>query len=132
MASIQCVVVTPEETALEQESSFVVVPLFDGELGIAPGHSPLIGRLGYGELRLKSADGSVERYYVDGGFAQVADNAVTVLTGRLTPAADLDTSNIEAQLQESLQKPGNTDELADIREKSISQARAQLAVARRS
>ena len=132
MASIQCVVVTPEETALEQESSFVVVPLFDGELGIAPGHSPLIGRLGYGELRLKSADGSVERYYVDGGFAQVADNAVTVLTGRLTPAADLDTSNIEAQLQEALQKPGNTDELADIREKSISQARAQLAVARRS
>ena len=109
MASIQCVVVTPEETALEQESSFVVVPLFDGELGIAPGHSPLIGRLGYGELRLKSADGSVERYYVDGGFAQVADNAVTVLTGRLTPAADLDTSNIEAQLQEALQKPGNTD-----------------------
>ena len=132
MASIQCVVVTPEKTALEQEASFVVVPLFDGELGIAPGHSPLIGRLGYGELRLKNDVGAVERYYVDGGFAQVAENSVTVLTGRLIPAADLESSSIESQLQEALQKPGNTDELADIRERAISQARAQMAVARRT
>ena len=49
MAQLNCVVVTPEETALEQTASFIVLPLFDGEIGIGPGHSPLIGRLGFGE-----------------------------------------------------------------------------------
>ena len=45
---LECVVVTPEETALETPATFVALPLFDGEIGIAPGHSPMIGRLGYG------------------------------------------------------------------------------------
>ena len=71
MATIKCTVVTPEDTALEEDVSFVVVPMPDGELGVAAGHSPMIGRLGYGELRLKASDGTESRYYVDGGFVQV-------------------------------------------------------------
>src|SRR5262245_37484738 len=67
MAQLNCIVVTPEKTAVEAATDFVVVPLSDGELGIAPGHSPLIGRLGYGELRLGHGE-KAERYYVDGGF----------------------------------------------------------------
>ena len=45
-------VVTPETTLLETSAQFVALPLYDGELGVAPGHSPFIGRLGYGELRV--------------------------------------------------------------------------------
>ena len=72
-SALQCVVVTPEETVLECEADFVALPLFDGEVGIAPLHSPMIGRLGFGEMRIRSGS-ETTRYYVDGGFVQVADN----------------------------------------------------------
>ena len=71
--SLTCTVVTPEQTALETKADFVALPLFDGEIGILANHSPLIGRLGYGEMRIKSG-GQTQVYYVDGGFVQVADN----------------------------------------------------------
>ena len=89
MAQLTCIIVTPEETALEQEADFVALPLFDGEAGVAPGHSPLIGRLGFGEMRVRQGD-TVERFYVDGGFVQVRGNVVSVLTNRATLAADVD------------------------------------------
>src|SRR4051794_4089614 len=78
---LQCVVVTPERTLFDAVVDFVALPLFDGELGILPGRTPLIGRLGYGELRTRS-DGATDRYFVDGGFAQVRDDVVTILTNR--------------------------------------------------
>ena len=81
MASLTCIVVTPEATAVQQTADFVALPLYDGEIGIAPSHSPLIGRLGYGELRIRSGS-VVTRYYVDGGFVHVVDNVVSVLTSR--------------------------------------------------
>lgn len=130
MADFRCVVVTPEQTSIDQPVSFVALPLFDGEIGIAPGHSPLIGRLGYGEMRL-THDGRVNRYYVDGGFVQVADNVVSVLTGRLTPASQLDRQEAQDQLEDALSRPAHTDQLLDIRERMVQQARAQLHVIRR-
>jgi F-type H+-transporting ATPase subunit epsilon len=85
MAQLQCIVVTPESTLLDEQVDFVALPLFDGEIGISPGRSPLIGRLGYGELRLV-AGGQTRHYYVDGGFVQVANNVVSVLTNRAMPS----------------------------------------------
>ena len=130
-ATMKCVVVTPELTALEQDCEFVALPLYDGEIGIAPNHSPMIGRLGYGEMRIRSG-GTTTRYYVDGGFVQVADNVVSVLTNRAIPAAKLDPAQAEHQLVAAGEKPSNTPELHEIRERSIAQARAQLRVARRA
>ena len=131
MAQLRCIIVTPEETAMEQESSFVVVPLFDGELGVAPGHSPLIGRLGFGELRLTASDGTKSRFYVDGGFVQVANDVVTVLTGKTVPARDLDVAVAEEQLAEAMKRPVNTDELLELRERAVLQARSQIRIAQR-
>ena len=48
---LECVVVTPERTLFDELVEFVALPLYDGELGVLPGRTPLIGRLGYGELR---------------------------------------------------------------------------------
>ena len=45
---------TPEKAVLDQIAEMVVLPMFDGELGVLPGTAPIIGRLGAGELRLKS------------------------------------------------------------------------------
>jgi F-type H+-transporting ATPase subunit epsilon len=127
---LQCVVVTPEATVLDTRADFVTVPLFDGEAGIAPLHSPLIGRLGFGELRIKRG-GAVERYYVDGGFVQVADDVVSVLTNRAVAAKGLDADAAEEQLRTALgQSASGSDELA-IRDRRIAQARGQLRVARR-
>src|SRR5213596_3115871 len=100
---ITCTVVTPEQTALETKADFVALPLFDGEIGIAANHSPLIGRLGYGEMRIKSG-GTISRYYVDGGFVQVADNVVAILTNRAVPAISLDAATAETQLAAAREK----------------------------
>ena len=127
---LQCVVVTPETTALDQPAEFVVLPLYDGEIGIAPGHSPFIGRLGYGEMRITTA-GQVSHYYVDGGFVQVADNIVSVLTNRAVPAASLDAKVADENLTAAINRPANNDELLAIRERLQAQARAQLRVANR-
>jgi F-type H+-transporting ATPase subunit epsilon len=131
MAEITCIVVTPEETALEEKADFVVLPLYDGEIGIARARSPLIGRLGFGEMRLRSGS-KQHRYYLDGGFVQVADDVVSVLTGRAIPAEQIDTEVAREQLRAALKKPTHTPELLEIRERMITQARAQLRVARRA
>src|SRR5438128_3589084 len=86
--SLQCVVVTPERAVLDEPVDFVALPMYDGELGVLPGRAPLIGRLGYGELRTRRANGT-RRFYVDGGFAQVRANVVTVLTPRAIRAEDI-------------------------------------------
>lgn len=130
MAVLTCIVVTPEKTALEEETEFVALPLYDGEIGIAPCHSPMIGRLGYGEMRLTDKGGS-RRYYIDGGFVQVTDDVVSVLTGKAVPAGELDAAEAEKRLEEARALPANTPELMDIRDRSVAQARAQLRVARK-
>ncbi|MCA9202983.1 MAG: ATP synthase F1 subunit epsilon [Pirellulaceae bacterium] len=131
MAQITCIVVTPERTALEETADFVALPLFDGELGIASNHSPMIGRLGYGELRLKTG-ATVRRFYVDGGFVQVADNVVSVLTNRAIPADRINLEAARTQLTEAGQQVATTDEQLEIRERLIWQARAQIRVGERA
>jgi F-type H+-transporting ATPase subunit epsilon len=129
--SLQCIVVTPETTALDTQADFVALPLFDGEAGVAPGRAPLIGRLGYGELRVRTG-GSTMRLYVDGGFVQVADNVVSVLTNRAVAAEKLDTAAATAQLEAAISRSSSGHEELAIRERQISQARGQLRVASRA
>ena len=118
---LQCVVVTPERTLFDELVEFVVLPLYDGELGVLPGRSPLIGRLGFGELRTKS-QGTTRRYFVDGGFAQVRDNVVTVLTNRAIPAAMLDPQAGAEELERAKARRGTSEH--DLAEKAKAVARA--------
>ncbi|HEV3344862.1 MAG TPA: ATP synthase F1 subunit epsilon [Pirellulales bacterium] len=126
---LQLVVVTPEATVLDETAQFVALPLYDGEIGIAPLHSPMIGRLGYGEMRVKHGD-RVSRYYVDGGFVQVVDDVVSVLTARAVAASSVDAGVAGEQLAEARRRPANTPELMALRDRAELQARAQLRVAR--
>ncbi len=127
---LQCVVVTPERAVLDERVDFVALPLYDGELGVLPGRAPLIGRLGFGELRLGQG-AAARRFYVDGGFAQVRGNVVTVLTPRALRADEIDTAKARATL-EAAEPPATTREAHDVREKTRLRARAQLQVARRA
>jgi len=85
---VRCVVVTPEKAVLDEITEMVILPMYDGELGVLPGRAPIIGRLGAGELRLKS-NGAVKRLFVEAGFVQVRANVVTVLTSRAEDAAKI-------------------------------------------
>jgi F-type H+-transporting ATPase subunit epsilon len=130
--SLHCLVVTPEATVIDTPAEFVALPLFDGEAGIAPGRSPLIGRLGYGELRIRRAGGEVLRMYVDGGFAQVVGNVVSVLTNRAIPATSIDATAAAEQLHVALEGRAHGEQQMAIRNRQIAQARGQLRVAQRS
>ncbi len=128
--ALRCVVVTPETTVLDESADFVALPLFDGEKGVAYNHTPLVGRLGFGELRIRQGS-QVRRYYVDGGFAEVAGNVVSVLTERAIPAEKLDVKAIGSQLDANRQRPANSPELMEIRDRLVAQNRAQLRLARK-
>jgi F-type H+-transporting ATPase subunit epsilon len=125
---IQCVVVTPERTLLDERDDFVALPLYDGELGVLPGRAPLIGRLGYGELRTR-VGGKVSRYFVDGGFAQVRDNVVTVLTNRAIPVCDIRPEAVSQELQQAQALRATTDFEQAEKAKALARARAQLRIA---
>jgi len=128
---LHCSVITPERTLCRREAQFVVVTLEDGELGIAPGHTPLVARLGCGELRIQGAE-DLERFYVDGGFVEVAGGEVCVLTPRAMPAAELDEQIIEEQLQAIRSRAAHTPETLAARDQAVLRSRAQLRVARRA
>lgn len=70
---------SPERTLFEGEADLVVAPAWDGEVGILRGHAPMMVLLGAGELRVRRGD--VERRFtVSGGFLQVVEDVVTVLS----------------------------------------------------
>lgn len=74
-------VISPEATLFEGDADAVVAPAFDGEVGILTGHAPMMTLLGKGELRLKTAAGR-QAFAVEGGFLQVVDDQVRVVTER--------------------------------------------------
>jgi F-type H+-transporting ATPase subunit epsilon len=125
---LQCVVVTPEKAVLDEPAELVVLPMFDGELGVLPGRAPLIGRLGPGELRL-TQQGTARRLFVDGGFAQVRSNVVTVLTPRAVPAGDIDPQAARQELTAAQAVVTKSAEEQDARQKVEDRARAMIRVA---
>ena len=131
MFELKCVVVTPERTLLDEPADFVALPLYDGEIGIAPGHSPMIGRLGTGEMRIQGEEGLL-RYFVEGGFVEVVGGVVSVLTGRAIPAGELDEAVAEEELAAARARKANTPDLIAQRQRLVAAARARLRVARRA
>jgi F-type H+-transporting ATPase subunit epsilon len=75
-------VISPESVLFEGETDSVVAPAYDGEIGILTGHAPMMALLGKGTLRL----GGGQSFNVEGGFLQVVDNAVRVVTERASAA----------------------------------------------
>lgn len=124
---LECVVVTPERAVLDEKADSVVLPMYDGELGVLPGRAPLIGRLGYGELRLRRGD-QVKRLYIDGGFAQVRANVVTLLTDRALLPEEINVNATREEL-DSLLALAPTPEEQERQLKKADRARAQLRVA---
>ena len=100
--------VTPDASFYDGEATKVVLPAWDGELGILPHHAPLIARLGYGVTRVH--DGKQDHHFaVYGGFLKVQDDVVTILAGGAQAA--------EGTLQAAREAhAGAAKELATLRE----------------
>ena len=82
---IRVQVISPERVLFEGEVDALVAPGYDGELGVLRGHAPLMTLLGRGELRLGTGV-NARRYAVAGGFMQVVDDQVRVVTEQATEA----------------------------------------------
>lgn len=85
MATLTVSVISPERILFEGAATSIVAPAFDGEVGIMPMHAPMMTLLGKGTLRVES-DSGTQRFAVDGGFLQVAEDQVRVVTEKATPA----------------------------------------------
>ena len=77
--TLQVSVISPEQVLFEGAASSVTAPAFDGELGILPMHAPMMTLLGTGTLQVQSSDG-LKRFRIAGGFLQVVDDTVRVVT----------------------------------------------------
>jgi len=74
-------VISPERAIFEGDADSVVVPAWDGQLGVMRGHAPLLVLLGEGEMRITNG-GVDQSFKISGGFMQVVDDVVTVLSER--------------------------------------------------
>lgn len=100
---LHCAVVTPEKALLETEADRVVVPAHDGEVGILPGHARFLAKLGTGECRVTTGATTV-RLLVDGGFVQVADDRVTILTDAASPTDSIDLRAAQERVETAREK----------------------------
>lgn len=90
MSSIQVDVVSAEESIFSGAAKFVALPGESGELGILPGHIPLITRIKPGAVRIEKEDGSEEFVFVAGGILEVQPHHITVLSDTAIRGHDLD------------------------------------------
>ena len=90
MSSIQVDVVSAEESIFSGPARFVALPGEAGELGILPGHVPLITRIKPGAVRIEKADGGEEFVFVAGGILEVQPHHITVLSDTAIRGKDLD------------------------------------------
>ena len=93
--------VSPERLLLSVQAAMVSMPGTEGDLGILPGHAPLITSLRPGVIEVSSAEGDPAntRIFVDGGIAEVARDQLVVLAEEAIAVADLDRAELEQRIQ---------------------------------
>jgi F0F1-type ATP synthase epsilon subunit len=138
-STIRCKLITPEASLLDDEVTYASVPLWDGLIGMTHGGSPLVAKLGMGELRLDfpnmgEAKGGSRFYYIEEGFMKFADNELTILASEALPAENLIEADCAAELRaaETRGVPSDApDKLAEMDRitKARNAARSKLALA---
>ena len=123
--TFHCSVITPERAVLETEATFVAFPAWDGEVGILHDRAPLLFKMGTGELRVESPEGN-QTLFVDGGFAQMVDNKLTLLTEQAKKIGEIDAAAAEKALAAARTMPMVTDAAFNARQHAVQSAQAQL------
>jgi F-type H+-transporting ATPase subunit epsilon len=121
-----CTIVTPERQLLDQTVTYASIPAWDGQIGVQDRRSPLLVKLGFGRLRLTLDDGSQQNYFVGGGFAQMKDETLTLLTDEAQPVSELDAEAAREALKQARNESAAGDTEIDRRERRQQRARAIL------
>ncbi len=123
-SSFQLSVVTPERQVLSAEVKFVAFPAFDGEMGVLPGRSALLTQLGSGLLRWREVAGGERRIFVSGGFAQMVEDQLTLLTEETRETEAL-TSDLAARGRADADSlAGHSEEEFETKRRALERARA--------
>ena len=115
MSTIRVDVVSAEESIFSGDAKFVALPGEAGELGILPGHIPLITRIRPGAVRIEKADGGEEFVFVAGGILEVQPNHITVLSDTAIRGQDLDeakATEARRQAEEAVKNAASDIDLA--------------------
>jgi len=125
--------VSPDGVIWEGPSPFVVLPALDGEIGIAPGHAPLIVRLGAGEARIHAGSG-VLSFILSGGFLEVLGDRVHVIVDRAETPGTVDVEAAREALR-ALDAPRIRDvdrHEEDLQARRLAQARLKAAAPKKA
>src|SRR3546814_20701249 len=114
MANVHVDVVSAEEAIFAGEAKFVTLPGEAGELGILPGHTPLISRIRPGTVKVILTDDSEVSIFVAGGILEFKPGAVTVLSDTDIRAEDLDEAKALVARTPAEEAVRNTKDKADI------------------
>ena len=123
--ALNLVVITPERKLIDESAASAVIPAHDGELGIMSGRAPIMCELGTGRLRYES-DGVSRNILIDGGFAQVHDNRVTVLTNAAYRPEDITDETIRQAEAAAKGISGSDDEQVE----ALGRARRKISLMR--
>lgn len=134
MAHLNVDVVSAEHSIFSGKAKFVALPGEAGELGILPGHTPLISRIRPGTVKIVLADSDEDVHvFVAGGILEVQPGGVTVLSDTAIRAEDLDEAKAEqarARAEEALRNAKDKTDIA-VMEAELAMLAAQAAAARR-
>jgi F-type H+-transporting ATPase subunit epsilon len=133
MANLHVDVVSAEESIFAGEAKFVALPGESGELGILPGHTPLISRIRPGTVKVVLTDGSEVSIFVAGGILEIQPGTVTVLSDTAIRAEDLDEAKALEARKHAEEALRNVKDKADIAvvEAELAMLAAQAAAARK-
>ena len=101
MAGLHFELVSPARLLFSGDVASVTIPGTEGEMGIYPGHAPVLATLKPGVVTVYKDDGSPERIFVRGGFAEVNPKGLTLLAEVAIPMAELDASALAQQIKDA-------------------------------
>ena len=108
MATFLLELVSPERLLLSRQVEMATIPAAEGEMGVLPGHSPMMVALRGGVIRVRENGAESERLFVAGGFAEVSPERCTVLADEATPVASVSRAEAERRLREAEEAFGAT------------------------
>jgi len=126
---LRCAIITPDCQVLDVAATSVIIPAHDGQIGILRQRAPLLCNLGIGVVKLTTG-GTQRRVFIDGGFAEVRDSRVTVLTAAALEPEQIDRETSQAALNAALNMRITDDASFQARQDAIARAKTQLALTR--
>ncbi|HTC11778.1 MAG TPA: ATP synthase F1 subunit epsilon [Acetobacteraceae bacterium] len=102
-------IVSPEKLLLSRAVDMVVIPASEGDMGVLPGHTPMIVTLRGGMIALYEGDTVTDRMFVAGGFAEVTPERCTVLANEVAPITEFNRTEAEQRLAEAQEALASLD-----------------------